>query len=60
MRDYHEQWPCYGFDQHKGYGTPQHQKALKLHGISPIHRRSFEPVKNFIPVIKLQLELFES
>lgn len=36
--------PEYGFEQHKGYGTPQHLAALRLHGPCPIHRRSFEPV----------------
>lgn len=34
-------YPEYGLDQHKGYGTKNHYKALKKHGLSPIHRRSF-------------------
>jgi ribonuclease HII len=46
MIKHHKKWPHYGFDQHKGYGTPAHLKALKLHGPCPIHRMSFEPVKN--------------
>lgn len=46
MREYHEQWPVYGFDQHKGYGTARHLEALALHGPCPIHRHSFEPVKS--------------
>ncbi len=37
--------PGYGFANHKGYGTPEHQAALRKLGISPIHRRSFRPVK---------------
>ncbi|MBS0621837.1 MAG: ribonuclease HII [Verrucomicrobia bacterium] len=41
MEEYHQQYPLYGFDQHKGYGTPQHQAALREHGPCPIHRRSF-------------------
>lgn len=45
MQDYHRQWPEYGFDQHKGYGTEKHLQALQIHGPCPIHRRSFEPVK---------------
>lgn len=45
MNDFHLQWPHYGFNQHKGYGTPQHLEALSLHGPCPIHRRSFEPCK---------------
>ncbi|HWK51636.1 MAG TPA: ribonuclease HII [Steroidobacter sp.] len=38
-------YPEYGFASHKGYSTPQHYKALKHHGPTPIHRRSFEPVR---------------
>jgi ribonuclease HII len=38
------QYPGYGFAQHKGYGTPEHLAALRLHGPCEIHRRSFEPV----------------
>ncbi len=44
MVGWHEKYPEYGFDQHKGYGTPQHMAALKKHGPSPIHRRSFAPL----------------
>lgn len=45
MRKFHQEWPLYGFDQHKGYGTPQHLSALENHGPCPIHRFSFEPVR---------------
>lgn len=38
-------YPQYGFAQHKGYSTPQHYDALDYYGPSPIHRRSFEPVR---------------
>lgn len=41
----HEQYPDYGFDAHKGYGTPQHLSALQSHGPCPEHRRSFAPVR---------------
>ncbi len=41
MREYHEQFPLYGFDRHKGYGTKLHMEALRQHGACPIHRRSF-------------------
>ena len=34
----------YGFDHHKGYGTPEHLAALDMHGPSLIHRRSFHPM----------------
>lgn len=41
MRDLHEHYPQYNFKQHKGYGTPEHRAAIKLHGPSPVHRQSF-------------------
>ncbi len=44
MIQYHEQYPEYGFDQHKGYATRKHQEALKKHGPCAIHRRSFSCV----------------
>jgi ribonuclease HII len=40
----HSQFPLYGFDRHKGYGTPEHLQALRTHGPTPWHRRSFAPV----------------
>jgi ribonuclease HII len=40
----HQEYPAYGFDQHKGYGTQAHLNALALHGATPWHRRSFAPV----------------
>jgi ribonuclease HII len=39
-------YPQYGLAQHKGYGTPEHLEALRLHGPSPLHRRSFAPVRD--------------
>ncbi len=36
--------PQYGFIRHKGYGTPEHLQALRVHGPCPEHRRSFAPV----------------
>jgi ribonuclease HII len=47
MKKLDEQFPQYGFAQHKGYGTAIHMAALKKHGPSPIHRRSFAPVAKF-------------
>ena len=35
------QYPRYGFDRHKGYGTQAHYAALEAHGPCPLHRRSF-------------------
>lgn len=40
----HHLHPQYGFDQHKGYPTPAHLAALRTHGVSLVHRRSFGPV----------------
>ena len=45
MRELHARWPEYGFDEHKGYGTPAHRAALQRHGPCPAHRRSFAPVQ---------------
>lgn len=47
------QYPQYGFADHKGYGTKQHLDALKKHGATPIHRKSFRPVAELN-----QMELF--
>jgi ribonuclease HII len=45
MMDMEAEYPGYGFDRHKGYPTRVHLSALDLLGITPIHRRSFGPVK---------------
>jgi ribonuclease HII len=42
------QYPGYGFAAHKGYGTEQHLTALKKLGATPIHRKSFAPVRELI------------
>lgn len=44
----HAQYPHYGFDRHKGYGTADHLQALAEHGPSPWHRLSFGPVARSI------------
>src|SRR3990167_4098463 len=36
-----DEWPQYGFRQHKGYGTKEHIRALEINGPSPLHRRTF-------------------
>jgi ribonuclease HII len=48
MRQLHEQYPDYGFAQHKGYGTEAHLAALQRYGVTPIHRRSFAPVRDLL------------
>ncbi|MDX2226000.1 MAG: ribonuclease HII [Verrucomicrobiae bacterium] len=45
MLEFDREFPQYGFSRHKGYGTPEHQAALKQHGICRIHRKSFAPVR---------------
>ena len=41
MLELAKQYPEYGFDIHKGYGTKAHYEALRTHGASPVHRNSF-------------------
>jgi ribonuclease HII len=45
MDQMHTVYPEYCFSDHKGYATPEHQRALAQHGPCPLHRRSFEPVR---------------
>jgi ribonuclease HII len=47
MRAYHDQFPEYGFSQHKGYGTAEHCRAIVEHGPSPVHRRTFKRVREY-------------
>lgn len=46
MREYAKEYPNYGFEKHKGYGTKVHIDAIRQHGKCPIHRLSF--IKKFI------------
>jgi len=48
--DIHSRFPQYGFDEHKGYGTPAHLEALRVHGACPLHRQSFAPVRETGPI----------
>ena len=48
MERYHLDYPHYGFDRHKGYPTKIHLQALESLGVSPIHRRSFGPVRRLL------------
>jgi len=45
MLEYDTTYPQYGFAKNKGYGTKEHFVALRQYGPSPIHRRSFAPLK---------------
>ncbi|WP_374517197.1 ribonuclease HII [Undibacterium squillarum] len=44
----HQQYPDYAFDQHKGYPTALHLARLAQHGVTPVHRKSFGPVKKLL------------
>lgn len=48
MRDLDTELPQYQFGVHKGYGTAQHQSALKSYGPSPLHRTSYEPIRQLL------------
>lgn len=48
MMEFAKIYPQYGFDKHKGYGTREHAAAIKKFGVSPIHRKSFEPIKSLL------------
>ena len=51
-------YPGYGLAENKGYGTARHLQALRELGVTPIHRRSFAPVRDILTPPPEQLELF--
>lgn len=46
-----KKYPQYGFAKHKGYSTAQHMQALRVHGVSRIHRRSYAPVAEAMGIV---------
>ena len=48
MADYAKEYPGYAFEKNVGYGTKDHLVGLKEHGITPIHRKTFEPIKSML------------
>ena len=50
MAVYDQEYPGYDFAQNAGYGTTKHLEGLEKQGVSPIHRRSFEPIKSMTAV----------
>jgi len=48
MRYYHESYPDYRFDQHKGYATRNHLESIKVHGPCVLHRKTFRGVKEHL------------
>jgi ribonuclease HII len=43
-----ERYPYYGWEKNAGYGTAEHRKGLRDHGVTPLHRRSFSPIRKII------------
>lgn len=50
LRELEAQYPGYGFATHKGYPTAAHLQALQTLGVTPVHRRSFAPVKKILAI----------
>ena len=48
MMELHDKYPVYGFDRHKGYPTAFHLAQLKKYGVSPVHRRTYAPVRKIL------------
>ena len=48
MADLAIEFPDYGWERNKGYGTPEHQNGLAIAGVTPHHRRSFKPIHNIL------------
>ncbi|MBR7068996.1 MAG: ribonuclease HII [Oxalobacter sp.] len=48
MMELHARYPEYGFDRHKGYPTAYHLQQLEKYGVSPVHRRSYAPVRRIL------------
>jgi ribonuclease HII len=54
LRELHLLYPNYAFDQHKGYPTVLHLERLQLHGVSPVHRRSYAPVRALLELGRVE------
>ena len=48
MRSFHRQYPDYGWDTNVGYGTEKHEAGLRQHGVTPLHRRSYRPIRKLL------------
>ncbi len=51
LMELHARYPQYAFDQHKGYPTVLHLERLREHGVSPVHRLTYAPVRALLPKI---------
>ncbi len=60
MLELAREWPGYGWETNRGYGTPEHYRALNSLGPTPLHRRSFAPVREIEAIwAQPKLEIFE-
>lgn len=57
MADHARTHPAYGWETNRGYPTPEHIRALDTHGLTPLHRRSFAPVRDRLPAEMPQASL---
>ena len=48
MVELDKQYPGYGFGKNAGYGTKEHLEGLEKYGVTPIHRKTFAPIKDMI------------
>jgi len=59
MADHAREHPGYGWETNQGYPTPEHRRALKALGPTPLHRRSFAPVRAWSAAAEIeQITLF--
>ena len=48
MQKLAEQYPFYGFEKNAGYGTKDHIEGIRAHGLTPQHRQSYKPIKQYL------------
>lgn len=51
MEKYHQQYPLFAFNKHKGYPTKSHREAIRKHGNCPIHRKTFKGVREYLNTV---------
>jgi ribonuclease HII len=54
MIELSRQFPEYGFERHKGYGTADHHAAIERHGVTPHHRRSFKSIQLALGLVEAE------
>lgn len=59
MLEMDQLFPQYGFKNHKGYATKEHLAMIEKHGFTPIHRKTYEPMKSMLKKQKQQPTLFD-